>query len=138
MKSKTLLLAALVGVAAASAQAGVSWNISIGLPLPVFYSQPVVCAPPPVVCTPPPVVCAPPPVVYTAPCPPPVVYSPPVYVQSYPACPSPDIIWLNGGWCNHPAHYTAGYGHPEYHSNWYQHRDEHFERDHYQSGRNHY
>ena len=100
MKAKTLLLAALVGVAAASAQAGVSWNISIGLPLPVFCSPPVVVAAPPVVC-------APPALVYAAPCPPP---APPVFMQAVPVCPSPDYVWVAGYWSYQPSGYVWVHG----------------------------
>ena len=117
MKTKTLLLAALVGVVAASAQARVSWNISIGLPLPVFC--------------PPPVVCAPPPVVYAAPCPPP---APPVFVQTVPVCPGPVYVWVNGGWFYRPAGCATGYGFPVNHPVQFQHRVEHIERDQYLRG----
>jgi hypothetical protein len=48
MKMKILLLAALLGVAAMSANAGVRFGVSIGLPLPIVVSRPVVYAPAPV------------------------------------------------------------------------------------------
>ena len=123
MKTKTLLLAALVGVAAASAQAGVSWRISIGLPLPVVYSQPVVCAPPVRVRAATGGV--------LAPCPPP---APPVFVQTVPVCPGPDYVWVNGCWSYHPAGYATGYGFPVNHPVQFQHRVEHIERDQYLRG----
>ncbi|MGA2684860.1 MAG: hypothetical protein ABSF51_07390 [Verrucomicrobiota bacterium] len=47
MKTKTFILAALLGAAAMSANAGVRFGISIGLPLPVVVSSPVVYAPHP-------------------------------------------------------------------------------------------
>ena len=105
MKTKTLLLAALVGAAAVSANAGVSWHISIGLPLPF-----VVVAPP---------------VVVAAPCPPP---APPVMVETVPACPGPDYVWLGGYWNYRPTGYVwvhggwgyrpVSYGHREYRGGW--------------------
>ena len=42
MKTKILLLAALLGAAAMSANAGVRFGFSIGLPLPIVVSTPVV------------------------------------------------------------------------------------------------
>jgi len=62
MKTKMLVLAALVGASALSAQAGVGFNIGIGLPFVVT-----------------------PPVVVAAPCPPP---APPVIVETVPAVPA--------------------------------------------------
>ena len=48
MKTKIFILAALLSVAAMSANAGVRFGISVGLPLPVVVSSPVVYAPAPV------------------------------------------------------------------------------------------
>lgn len=125
MKTKTLIIAALVGVAAVSAQAGVHWNISVGIPLPFCIGPaPGYCAPPPVVYSPPPVYYAPPTIAYAPPCP------PPVYVPAYSACPGPDYVWLNGGW-SHRGGYATGYGFPVNHPVQFQHRVEHIERDQY-------
>jgi WXXGXW repeat (2 copies) len=102
---KIIILAALMGAAAVSANAGVQWNISVGLPLPVVISQPVFVQP-----------VAPPP-------------APPVVVEASPVCPGPDYVWVggywsyqptgyvwvHGGWCHHPARvireYNRGYRH---------------------------
>jgi hypothetical protein len=77
MKTKHLFgLVAVVTVTgfAASAQAG--WSVGVSIGVPVQYSPPVVYCPPPVTYCPPPVVYYPPPVAY---CPPPVrYYAPPV------------------------------------------------------------
>ena len=125
MKTKTLLAVALIGVAAASAQAGVSWNVSIGLPLPVFVSQPVVCNPPPVVYAAPPVVCAPPQVVYAAPCPPPASA---VFVQSAPVYSQPGYATVNFGGSPQAFGYVAADGHYIHHPIQYEHQQEHRER----------
>ncbi len=68
-----LLLAALVGAASMSAQAGVHFGFSFGIPVPVIVSRPVVVAAP------------------VAPCPAPVV-------QVVPACPGADYVWAPGYW----------------------------------------
>ena len=73
MKAKIMLLAALLGVAAMSARAGVSFGISIGLPLPVVVLTPVVCAPAPV-----------------------------TVVQTVPACPDVNCVWAPGYWWYRP------------------------------------
>jgi len=111
MKTKILLVTALLGAAAMTASARVSFNLSIGLP--IIVSQPaVVYVPPP--CPPPVVVATPAP-----PCPPPVI------VETVPPCPSVDYVWMggywnyrptgyvwvHGGWCNRPVHAWHGYGH---------------------------
>ena len=57
MKTKIILLAALIGAAAMSANAGVRFGISIGFPSPVVVSRPVVYAPVPVTVVPTPSVC---------------------------------------------------------------------------------
>ena len=79
MKTRTLLLAALVGAAAASANAGVSFGFSVGLPLPVVYARPVVVASP----------------VAPAPC-----------VETVPACHGVDYVWVPGCWSNRATHYV--------------------------------
>jgi hypothetical protein len=85
MKTKMLVLAALVGVAALSAKAGVGINVSIGLPSPVIVSHPVVVA---------------------APVPPP----PSAVVETVPACPSPDYVWVAGYWAYRPSGYFWVHG----------------------------
>jgi hypothetical protein len=80
MKTKLLLTAALVGAASLSAQAGVHFGFSFGLPLPPL----------------------PVPVIYTAPAAPvyvaPAVCAPPAVVVTTPACPGPDYVWAPGYW----------------------------------------
>lgn len=112
MKTKLFLAAALIGAASLSAQAGVNFSFTFGLPLPVA-----------VVATPPPA-----PVVMAAPiyAPPPV--APPVVVVATPPCPGPDYVWVAGyltvsnyqrvwvpaRWQYRPAHvvyYGHAYGH---------------------------
>ena len=98
MKTKMLLLAALVGAAAMSANAGVRFSLSIGLPLPVIISTPVVCAMP-------------------------VAPAPVMVVQNVPPCPGVDYVWapgywsyyptgrvwVSGAWCHRPARVGYGY-----------------------------
>ncbi|MDR3460408.1 MAG: hypothetical protein P4N60_23510 [Verrucomicrobiae bacterium] len=76
MKTKLLLTAALVGAASLSAQAGVHFGFSFGLPLPPL------------------------PVVYVAPAAPVYVAPPacPAVVVATPACPGPDYAWVPGYW----------------------------------------
>jgi hypothetical protein len=78
MKTKLLLAAALVGAATlstvSSAQAGVHFGFSVGLPLPVV----TFAAPAPVVVAP--------------------QYCAPSVVVATPACPGPDYIWVPGYW----------------------------------------
>lgn len=92
MKNKALLLTGLVGLAAVSANAGVHWNISIGLPVPVIVSTP--CPPPP-----PP---APPVVVVTAP----PCQNDYVWVAGYWAPQRCGQVWVPGGWRPRPAYYA--------------------------------
>jgi len=73
MKTKMLLMAALVGAAAISANAGVRFGVSIGLPLPVVVTTPVA---------------------YATPVPP----APVTVVQTVPACPGVDYVWVPGYW----------------------------------------
>ena len=79
MKTKMILLAALIGAASMSAQAGVRFGFSFGLPLPVFC----------------------PPVVVAAPCAP----APVAVVQAIPACPDVNYVWAPGYW----SYRTTGY-----------------------------
>lgn len=98
MKTKMLLLAALVGAAAMSANAGVRFGISVALPLPVVVTAPVAVA---------------------------TVGQPTLavaVVETIPACPSVDYVgapgywsyrptgcaWVPGAWCNRPAHVAYG------------------------------
>jgi len=78
MKTKIILLAALLGAAAMSANAAVRFGISIALPAPVVVSTPVV---------------------YTAP----VVPAPAPVVQTISPCPGVDYVWVAGYWSNLPA-----------------------------------
>jgi len=93
MKIKVILAAALLGVAAVSASAGVRFGISIGLPVvsaPVVFPAPV----------------APVTVVPTAPPCPGVDY---VWVPgfwSYGPC---GRCWISGAWQYHPADYDRGH-----------------------------
>ena len=96
MKTKILLLAALLGVAAMSANAGVRFGISIGLPLPIVVSTPVVCAPAPVT------------VVQTVPACPDVNY---VWAPGYWSYRPTGRVWMSGGWHPRPVHFERGYDH---------------------------
>ncbi len=84
MKTKMLLLAALVGAAAMSANAGVRFGFSIGLPLPVIVSTPVVCATP-------------------------VTPVPVIVIQTISPCLSVDYVWVPGAWHHRPAHVMYGH-----------------------------
>ena len=68
MKIKVLLVAALIGAASLSAQAGVHFGFSIGLPTPVVAVR--IAAPIPA----------------------------PVVVETVPACPAPGYVWASGYW----------------------------------------
>ena len=81
MKTKMILLAVLLGTAAMSANAGVRFGFSIGLPLPVFCPPAVVVAAP----------CAPVPV---------------AVVQTVPACPGVNYVWAPGFWSYRPTGYV--------------------------------
>lgn len=78
--TKVILMAALVGAAAMSANAGVRFGFSIGLPLPVVVVPRVVVSAP-------------------------VVAVPAPVVETVPACPSPDYVWAPGYW----SYSTTGY-----------------------------
>jgi len=82
MKTKLLLAAALIGAATLSANAGIRFGFSLGLPLPVV--APVVSVAP-IAPFAPEVVA------------PQVVAVPPVVVAA-PLCPGPDYIWAPGYW----------------------------------------
>jgi len=73
MKTKMLILAALIGAAAMSADAGVRFGFFFGLPAPVVVSSPVV---------------------YTAP----VAPAPVTVVQTVPPCPGVGYVWVAGYW----------------------------------------
>ena len=101
MKTKLFLVTALICAASMSAQAGVRFGFSIGLPLPVVVAAPVA------------------PVVVSAP----LVAVPPVVV-TVPACPGVGYVWAPGYWsvcgysrawvlgCWHYRPVAFGYAHP--------------------------
>ena len=98
MKTKMLLLAALIGATAMSANAGVRFGISIGFPLPVVVSPPVVYAAP--------VAPAPVTVVQTTlPCPGVGYVWAPGYWSVYPT----GRVWVPGAWHYRPAQVAYGY-----------------------------
>ena len=97
MKTKMLLIAALVGAAALSANAGVRFGFSIGLPLPIVVTTPVVVASP---FAPAPVA-----VVETVPASPSLVY---VWVPGYWSYRTTGYAWVPGSWCYRPA-YVRGH-----------------------------
>jgi hypothetical protein len=103
MKTKILLVAALVGAAALSAHAGVRFGFSLGLPLPVVVSTPVVCATP--------VAPAPVAVVQTVPPCPGVDY---VWVPGYWSYYPTGRVWVPGAWCYRPIHVVYGRCHAGY------------------------
>jgi hypothetical protein len=76
MKTKALLLTALVGAAAVSANAGICFGFSVGLPLPVVVTRPVVVAP----------------------------VAPVALVETVPACPGVDYVWAPGFWSHRDGH----------------------------------
>ena len=86
-----MLVAALLGVAALSANAGVRFGVQIGLPLPVVVSAPMVCA-----LTPAPVT-----VVQTVPACPDVNY---VWGPGYWSYRPTGRVWISGGWHYRPVH----------------------------------
>jgi hypothetical protein len=114
MKTKILLMVALLSAASLSAHAGIRFGFSIGLPLPV-----VVAAPAPVVVAPP------------------VVYATaPAVVVGAGACPGPGYVWapgywsvnsygrawVGGGWRYHAApavYFHGGYGYGYGHGGWH-------------------
>jgi hypothetical protein len=120
MKTKMLLMAALVGAATVSAQAGVRFGFSIGLPLPapVIVTAPAapvyVTAPAPV-CVAPTAVAAPAPtVVVQTPACPGVGY---VWNAGYYTYAGYNRVWVPGCWQYRPSHvvYARGYGYDHGH-----------------------
>ena len=116
MKTKMLLMAALVGAATVSAHAGVRFGFSIGLPLPVPVivtapAAPVYVTAPAPVCVAAPVVAAPAPVVVvqTPPCPG-VGY---VWNAGYYTYAGYNRVWVPGNWQYRPSHvvFARGYDH---------------------------
>ena len=93
-----ILMAALVGAAAMSANAGVRFGVSIGLPLPVVVSTPVVCA---TQVTPAPVT-----VVVTVPPCPGADY---VWMPGYWSYRTTGHVWVSGAWRYRPAHVVYGH-----------------------------
>ena len=95
MKTKMLLLAALLGAAALTANAGVRFSFSIGLTAPVVVSTPVMYATP----------VAPVPVTVgqTVPVRPGVDY---VWVAGYWSYFPTGRVWVRGAWRYRPAHVT--------------------------------
>jgi len=102
MKTKILLVAALLGTAALSAHAEVRFGFSITLPAPVVVSTPAVCATP--------VVATPVAVVQTVPPCPGVDY---VWVPGYWSCYPNGRVWVSGGWHHRPVY--VGYGRRGWH-----------------------
>jgi hypothetical protein len=83
--TKVILMAALVSAAAMSANAGVRFGFSIGLPLPVVVIPRVVVSAP-------------------------VVTVPAPVVETVPVCPSPDYVWAPGYWSYRPTGYAWVHG----------------------------
>ena len=95
-------MAALVGATAMSANAGVRFGFSLGLPLPVIRTPVVVAAP--------------------------VVPAPVTVVEPAPACPGVDYVWapgywsyrttgyawVPGVWSHRPVHVVHGHSHNDY------------------------
>jgi hypothetical protein len=108
MKTKMLLLAALVSAAALSANAGVRFGLSFGWPVAVAVPAPVVVAAPVVAAAPPVIVAlpvAPPPVVVAVPPCPGVDY---VWAPGYWACRPGGRVWIAGAWCHRPMYAARG------------------------------
>ena len=114
MKTKILLVVALLSAASLSAHAGIRFGFSVGLPLPIIVAAPA------------PVVVAPPVVYATA----------PAVVVGTPACPAPGYVWapgywsvnsygrvwVGGGWRYHAApagYFHGGYGYGYGHGGWH-------------------
>jgi hypothetical protein len=111
MKTKIFILAALLGAAAMSANAGVRFGISIGLPLPVVVSSPVVYAPVTVVQSVPPC--------------PGVDY---VWAPGYWSYLPTGRVWVAGAWHYRATDYDRGHARDSYNHNRHD-RDGH-DRDH--------
>ena len=110
MKTKLLLTAALIGAASLSAQAGVHFGFSFGLPLPplpvVTVAAPVYVAPAPV-CAPPAVACPATAVIVATPACPGPDY---VWAPGYWSVSGPSRIWVGGCWQHRPAHVVFSEG----------------------------
>jgi hypothetical protein len=91
MKTKMILLAALMSAAAMSANAGVNFGFSVGFPFPVIVSQPAVYA-------------APVTVVQTPPCPGVGYVWTPGYWAVYPS----GRVWVAGAWNYRPGYVVYG------------------------------
>ena len=111
MKTKIFILAALLGTAALSANAGVRFGISIGLPLPVVVSSSVVYAPVTVVQSVPPC--------------PGVDY---VWAPGYWSYLPTGRVWVAGAWHYRATDYDRGHARDGYNHNRHD-RDGH-DRDH--------
>ena len=96
MKTKVLLVAALIAAASLSAQAGVHFGFSIGLPAPVVMAAPVV------------------PVVETVPACPGAGY---VWVPGYWTGYGAARVWVAGCW--RPGPHAVVYAHPYYGHPWH-------------------
>jgi hypothetical protein len=81
MKTKIIVLAALIGVAAMSANAGIRVGFSIGLPLPVVVTTPAVVAVP-------------------------IAPAPVAVVPAGLACPGVGYVWAPGCWSYHAGGYA--------------------------------
>jgi WXXGXW repeat (2 copies) len=92
MKTKSLFLAALIGAAAVSANAGISFGLSVGVPLPVVVTTPVAPAPAALV--------------ETAPACPGVDY---VWAPGYWAYRTGHYVWVRGSWYYRPVHIVRGH-----------------------------
>ena len=103
MKTKILILAALLGAAAMSANAGVRFGFTVALPQPVIVSTPVVYATP--------VLPVPAPVVEAVPPCPGVDY---VWAPGYWTYHTNARVWVSGAWHYRPAHAVFGYRHGGY------------------------
>jgi hypothetical protein len=93
MKTKIILLAALLGATALSANAGVRFGFSIGLPVPVMVSPPVVYSAPVAV------------VQTTSPCPGVGYVWTPGYWSVYPT----GRVWVPGAWHYRPTYVVYGH-----------------------------
>ena len=102
MKTKIILLAALIGAAAMSANAGVNFGFSFRLPVPVVVSPPVIYVAPAAV------------VQTTPPCPGVGYVWVPGYWSGYPT----GRVWVAGAWQYRPTHAVYGYDRGD-HRNWH-------------------
>jgi hypothetical protein len=98
VKTKMLLVVALAGLTALSANAGFRFGLSIGLPLPVVVAPPVVVATP--------VAPAPVTVVGTIP---PCLGVDYFWVPGYWSFRTTGYVWVPGSWCYRPVHVVRGH-----------------------------